>query len=75
MRIPIDDESLMFYRLRWSYDPIPDKELFSYKHGEYVYPKLLPGTFIPADNKSNDYYIDRVAQRSFSYTGIKTFPL
>ena len=40
-----------------------------------MYPKLLPGTFTPADNKSNDYHIDRVAQRSFSYTGIKTFPL
>ena len=48
---------------------------FSYKHGEYVYPKLIPGTFIPADNKANDYHIHRVAQRSFSYTGIKTFPL
>jgi hypothetical protein len=75
MRIPIDDESLMFYRLRWSYDPISEKELFSYKHGEYVYPKLIPGTSTPVDNKSNDYHIDRVAQRSFSYTGIKTFPL
>jgi phenylpropionate dioxygenase-like ring-hydroxylating dioxygenase large terminal subunit len=75
MRIPIDDESLMFYRLRWSYESIPEKELFSYKHGEYVYPRLIPGTFIPADNKANDYHIDRVAQRSFSYTGIKTFPL
>src|SRR5262249_34104780 len=40
-----------------------------------MYPKLIPGTFNPADNKSNDYYIDRGAQRSFSYTGIKTFPL
>jgi hypothetical protein len=39
---------------------------FSYQHGEYVDPKLIPGTFIPADNKSNDYHIDRVAQRSFS---------
>jgi|SwirhirootsSR3_FD_contig_81_424225_length_1571_multi_3_in_0_out_0_2 phthalate 4,5-dioxygenase oxygenase subunit len=75
MRIPIDDESLMFYRLRWSYEPIPEKELFSYKHGEYVYPKLIPGTFTPVDNKANDYHIDRVAQRAFSYTGIKTFPL
>jgi phthalate 4,5-dioxygenase len=46
-----------------------------YKHGEYVYPKLIPGIFTPADNKSNDYHVDRVAQRSFSYTGIKTFPL
>ena len=48
MRIPIDDESLMFYRLRWSYDPIPEKEIVSYKHGEYVYPRLIPGTFTPA---------------------------
>ena len=40
-----------------------------------MYPKLIPGTFTPADNKSNDYHIDRVTQRTFSYTGIKTFPL
>ena len=27
MRVPIDNESLMFFRLRWSYDPIPQEDL------------------------------------------------
>ena len=75
MRIPIDDNALMFYRFRWSYEPLPAKEISSYESGEYIYPKLIPGTFIPVDNKSTDYNIDRVAQRNYSYTGIKTFPL
>jgi len=75
MRIPIDDESLMFYRLRWSNSPIPASEIQAYDHGEYVFPKVIPGTWITEQNKSNDYQIDRVAQRNYSYTGIKTFPL
>jgi hypothetical protein len=75
MRIPIDDNALMFYRFRWSYQPLPAKEIYSYEAGEYIYPKLVPGTFIPVDNKANDYNVDRVAQRNYSYSGIKTFPL
>jgi len=75
MRIPIDDNALMFYRFRWSYDPIPAKEIQEYQWGGYVYPELIPGTFRTTDNKANDYNIDRVAQRNYSYTGIKTFPL
>jgi len=75
MRIPIDNESLMFYRLRWSYEPIPERDLDEYKHGEYFYPALVPGTWQPRDNVHNDYNVDRVAQKYFSYTGIKTFPL
>jgi hypothetical protein len=75
MRIPIDNESLMFYRLRWSYDPIPAEHIAEYKSGEYFYPPLVPGSWQTKDNVTNDYNIDRVAQRNFSYTGIKTFPL
>ncbi len=75
MRIPINDEALMFYRLRWSYEPISRKELQEYQWGGYVYPELIPGTFIPTDRKANDYNLDRVAQRNYSYTGIRTFPL
>ena len=75
MRLPIDNTSLMFYRLRWSYNPIPDKELQEYKHGGFIYPELIPGTWTPKANVHNDYNIDRVVQKYFSYTGIKTFPL
>ena len=75
MRIPIDNESLMFYRLRWSWEPISEDDLHQYKHGGYTHPELVPGTWLPQANINNDYQIDRVAQRNLSYSGIKTFPL
>jgi phenylpropionate dioxygenase-like ring-hydroxylating dioxygenase large terminal subunit len=75
MRIPIDNESLMFYRLRWSWEPITDDQLSEYKNGGYTHPELIPGTWMPKANLQNDYEIDRVAQKYFSYSGIKTFPL
>ncbi len=75
MRIPIDNESLMFYRLRWSLSPISDDDLAEYKNGAYSHPELIPGSWMPKANLQNDYQIDRVAQKFFSYSGIKTFPL
>ena len=75
MRVPIDNESLMFYRLRWSFEPIPEAELNEYRTGGYYYPELVPGTFITQDNVHNDYNVDREKQRSYNYTGIRTFPL
>ena len=65
----------MFYRLRWRYEPIPKRDIDEYKHGEYFYPAMIPGTWQTRDNVHNDYNVNRVAQRNFSYTGIKTFPL
>jgi phenylpropionate dioxygenase-like ring-hydroxylating dioxygenase large terminal subunit len=73
IRIPIDNEAAWLYRLRWSYSPIPQAEVDDYKFSGYSYPSMIPGTYIPRDNVSNDYNIDRVTQRSFSYTGIKAF--
>lgn len=75
MRVPIDNESLMFFRLRWSYDPMPEEELAEYRDGDWYFPRLVPGTFITEDNVRNDYNIDREKQRRENYTGIRTFPL
>jgi nitrite reductase/ring-hydroxylating ferredoxin subunit len=75
IRVPIDNESLMFYRLRWSFDPIPQEELNEYMRGGYYYPELVPGTWQTEANVHNDYLVDREKQREFNYTGIKTFPL
>ena len=75
MRVPIDNKSLTFYRLRWSWEPISDVDRDEYRHGEWTHPALIPGTWTPRDNVHNDYNIDRVAQRYYSYSGIKTFPL
>src|SRR5581483_4440670 len=74
MRTPIDNGSIFIYRLRWSYDPIPESEIADYRHSGYSYPEIIPGTWTPKDNIHNDYNIDRVAQRNFSYTGIRAFP-
>jgi hypothetical protein len=74
MRVPIDNASIYIYRLRWSYEPIPEAEIADYRHSGYSYPEMLPGSWTPKDNIHNDYNIDRVAQRNFSYTGIRAFP-
>src|SRR5437588_698995 len=68
MRIPIDNESLMFYRLRWSWEPISEADLHIYKHGGYTHPETIPGTWMPQANLQNDYQVDRVAQKNFSYS-------
>jgi phthalate 4,5-dioxygenase oxygenase subunit len=75
MRIPIDNESLMFFRLRWSYDPIPPKDIAEYQTKDWYYPRLIPGSVTPEDNVHNNYNVDRDKQRRESYTGIRTFPL
>jgi hypothetical protein len=74
IRVPIDNVSMTIFRLRWSTQPISEKELADYKYSGYSYPELLPGTWRLKDHIHNDHNIDRVAQRSFSYTGIKAFP-
>jgi phthalate 4,5-dioxygenase oxygenase subunit len=75
MRVPIDNESMMFYRLRWSWSPMTDEEVQEYKHGGWTHPEMIPGSWKTVDNVYNDYHIDRLAQKNYSYTGIKTFPL
>ena len=75
IRVPVDNEHTMFFRLRWALQPMTEQEVQEYKHGGYTFPELIPGTWNTKANFHNDYEIDRVVQRSFSYSGIKTFPL
>ena len=75
IRIPIDNKSLMFYRVRWAYDPIPATELDHYKNDGWYFPELIPGTFKPVKNMANHYQIDRNMQRYFNYSGLTCFPL
>jgi phenylpropionate dioxygenase-like ring-hydroxylating dioxygenase large terminal subunit len=74
MRIPIDNEKILFYRLRWSYDPLPDAEIDEYKNGGWYFPELQPGTYKGVQNVHNDYMIDRFVQKNFTYSGIPCFP-
>ena len=63
--IPIDDENCW----AWSYDYHPTRKLTevevkSVREGKGVHVKYVPGTYIPAANKSNDYLMNRAAQKA-----------
>ena len=50
-------------------------DLVYYKQGGYAYPEMIPGTWRPKANVFNDYEVDRLGQKTYLYSGIKTFPL
>ena len=75
-RVPVDDEHTMHYRVRYDLrEPLSERELWENRHGGFLFPEVIPGTFTSVANKSNDYMIDRLMQRNYSYTGIKSFPI
>jgi len=71
--IPIDDDTCW----AWSYDYHPTRALTpeerqAMEDGKGIHVKLIPGTFIPAQNKDNDYLMDRAAQKAgTTYSGIE----
>jgi phthalate 4,5-dioxygenase oxygenase subunit len=71
--IPMDDETCF----AWSYDYHPTRALTAderaaMKRGMGVHSDNIPGTYIPKANKSNDYLMDREAQKSGAeYSGIR----
>jgi phthalate 4,5-dioxygenase oxygenase subunit len=75
IRVPIDNERMMFFRLRWSLNPMSPEDIKEYKQGGYAYPEMIPGTWKTKANVWNDYEVDRLGQKTFLYSGIKTFPL
>ncbi|HEY4072516.1 MAG TPA: aromatic ring-hydroxylating dioxygenase subunit alpha [Herbaspirillum sp.] len=70
--IPIDDNSCW----SWSYDYHPARDLSAtevqaMEDGHGIHVKLIPGTFIPVQNSSNDYLMDRAAQKAkVTFSGI-----
>jgi len=71
--VPIDDHTCW----TWSFNYHPKraltkKERTAMEAGMGIHTVNIPGTFIPAANKSNDYLMDRSAQRLGStYSGIE----
>src|SRR5258706_1945861 len=71
--VPIDDEHCW----AWSINYHPNRalsasELSAMKDGSGIHVKYIPGTFIPLANKSNNYLIDRSAQKvGRSYSGVE----
>jgi phthalate 4,5-dioxygenase len=69
--IPVDDERTMTFHIIYHPDrPLTDQDLTARKTGRAFPPELIPGTFTPKRNKSNEYLIDRELQRTTSFTGI-----
>jgi hypothetical protein len=75
MKIPVDDTHSVFFRFKWSRQPLSEKVLHDMKYGNYEFPVVIAATYTPQANKGNDYQIDRVRQRYFNYTGIVNTPV
>jgi len=71
--VPIDDGN----NWAWSINYHPKRaltagELTAMKNGQGIHNKYVPGTFIPLQNKSNDFLMDREAQKAgIHYSGIE----
>ena len=71
--VPIDDENCW----AWSYDykasrNLTPEERHAMQNGDGIHCEYIPGTFIPRANKSNDYLMDREAQKAgITYSGIR----
>lgn len=69
--VPIDDEHTWTFGYEYNPDrALTPEEVAAIESGETFPPRLIPGTFKPLANKSNDYLIDREKQRTHNYTGI-----
>ena len=70
--VPIDDETCWAWSI--NYHPkraLTKSEISAMQDGEGIHVKYVPGTFIPLANKSNNYLMDRNAQRhGHSSTGV-----
>ena len=71
--VPIDDENCWVWSM--TYKPaaaLSEKEIHSMDNGEGMYAELIPGTYLPAANKRNDYLINRDLQKTGRYySGVK----
>src|SRR5918992_616821 len=71
--IPIDDENCW----AWSFDyhatrPLTEAERSAMREGKGIHAATIPGTFIPTANKTNDYLMDRAAQKAGrTYSGVE----
>jgi phthalate 4,5-dioxygenase oxygenase subunit len=69
--IPIDDEHTWAFGYQHRVDrPFTAAEIDHINTGWAFPPRLIPGTFLPLANKTNDWLIDRQLQKTGNYTGI-----
>ena len=71
IKVPADDEHTIYFRVRWSpTGPLTEQQVWDLRIGGYINPPQMPGTFLYKDNIFNDYNIDRIKQRQFSFSGM-----
>ncbi len=70
--VPIDDNSCWAWSMNYHPSrPLSESELAAMKDGQGIHNKYVPGTFIPLQNKANDYLMDREAQKKgIHYSGV-----
>ena len=70
--VPIDDEHCWAWSI--NYHPrrdLSEREQEAMHDGAGIHVKYVPGTFIPLQNKTNDYLMDRASQKArTTYSGI-----
>jgi hypothetical protein len=74
--VPIDDHSCWAWSINWQpAHPLTDEERTAMEEGKGIHVEYeAPGSFIPKQNRDNDYCMDRVAQREDrSYSGVFGF--
>jgi len=70
--VPIDDENTIRWVFTWDFEAsLSAREVAEMRAGSSVHVEFIPGTHYPARNLSNDYLIDRHAQKTLTFTGIK----
>jgi len=71
--VPIDDQHCWAWS--FSYHPrraLSAEELAAMKSGNGIHVRYVPGTYVPLQNKRNDYLMDRGAQKAgLAYSGIE----
>jgi hypothetical protein len=75
IKVPVDDENSVFFRVKWSHDPLRPEVLRDYLYANHEYPTQIPGKYLAVKNKTNDYGVDRNLQRRFNYTGTDPYPV
>jgi len=69
--VPIDDEHCWVYCYTWNPErPITEQEREQMRRGFGIHAEL-DEQWAPVRNRSNDYLVDRAAQRTQSFTGIR----
>ncbi|HEY8357773.1 MAG TPA: Rieske 2Fe-2S domain-containing protein [Ramlibacter sp.] len=72
MWVPMTDERCWVICVTYRPEgPLGAEELAAWRNGDNAHRKVIPGTTTPTERLDNNYLIDRQAQKTISFTGIK----